>query len=241
MGLGKTVELLACITSHPYTGPPPQFADPAAARKCAAGGRGWGQGDAEAPSPCLPAGRLQQHGVPLVAISLPLCPSTVPCSHRRKKRGVVVECVCGATEEAGYEGERCRRCFGMAALLPPTTCGRLTRTPNSTPDFAPAGLWIQCDECDVWQHAACLGLRREPADFVCGACQRARAAAEVTQDCGATLIVCPTPIVHQWSAGWARAGAGGLGERSFGSAAVHGSHASPATCGRVALNPTHCH
>ena len=45
MGLGKTVELLACITAHPYAGPPPQFADPAAARKCAAL-QGWGAGGA---------------------------------------------------------------------------------------------------------------------------------------------------------------------------------------------------
>ena len=35
---------------------------------------------------------------------------------------------------------------------------------------------------------------------MCGACQRAAAAAAVTQDCGATLVVCPTPIVHQWYA-----------------------------------------
>ena len=62
-----------------------------------------------------------------------------------------------------------------------------------------SGLWLQCDECDAWMHATCLGLRRAPpSDFVCGACQRARAAAAVRQDCGATLVVCPTPILHQW-------------------------------------------
>lgn len=48
-------------------------------------------------------------------------------------------------------------------------------------------------------HAACVGLRRAPPGaFVCGACQKARAAAEVTQPCGATLVVCPTPILQQW-------------------------------------------
>jgi E3 ubiquitin-protein ligase SHPRH len=61
------------------------------------------------------------------------------------------------------------------------------------------GLWLQCDACDAWMHAACVGLKRAPpGEFVCGACQRAAAAAAVTQDCGATLVVCPTPIVHQW-------------------------------------------
>lgn len=34
--------------------------------------------------------------------------------------------------------------------------------------------------------------------FECNGCSRARALAEVTADCGATLIVCPTPILQQW-------------------------------------------
>jgi PHD-finger len=32
-----------------------------------------------------------------------------------------------------------------------------------------AGLWLQCDACAAWQHAACLGLSRAPAG---GALQR---------------------------------------------------------------------
>lgn len=69
--------------------------------------------------------------------------------------------------------------------------------PSSHPTAA--GLWLQCDACDAWMHAACVGLKRAPpGEFVCGPCQRAAAAAAVTQDCGATLVVCPTPIVHQW-------------------------------------------
>ena len=35
-------------------------------------------------------------------------------------------------------------------------------------------------------------------DFECNSCARARGLAEVTADCGATLIVCPTPILEQW-------------------------------------------
>lgn len=70
---------------------------------------------------------------------------------------------------------------------------------GATEEEGYAGLWLQCDECDTWLHAACVGLRRAPPGaFVCGACQKARAAAEVTQPCGATLVVCPTPILHQW-------------------------------------------
>lgn len=43
----------------------------------------------------------------------------------------------------------------------------------------------QGDVCDV-------------GDFVCGRCTRARASQQVVADCGATLIVCPASILHQW-------------------------------------------
>eukprot|EP00887_Chlorella_sp_A99_P002685 scaffold6.g2685.t1 len=115
MGLGKTVELLACIASHRYEGPAPVF--PKASK------------------------------------------------HKRARRQERVDCVCGAdSDDEGYEG-----------------------------------LWVQCDECLAWLHCACVGLRRAPAgEWVCGACLRQSAAAEVTQPCGATLVVCPAPILHQW-------------------------------------------
>jgi E3 ubiquitin-protein ligase SHPRH len=63
-----------------------------------------------------------------------------------------------------------------------------------------AGLWLQCDSCLAWQHGACAGhpRRAPPGDYGCGACRRAAAAAEVTQPCGTTLIVCPAPILSQW-------------------------------------------
>jgi hypothetical protein len=54
-------------------------------------------------------------------------------------------------------------------------------------------------QCDVWMHAACCGVRRAPpGKWMCGACSRAAAAARVAQACGATLVVCPTSILHQW-------------------------------------------
>ncbi len=34
--------------------------------------------------------------------------------------------------------------------------------------------------------------------YVCGRCTRLRASAAVATPCGATLIVCPTPILEQW-------------------------------------------
>ncbi|KAK9810177.1 hypothetical protein WJX72_006177 [[Myrmecia] bisecta] len=62
------------------------------------------------------------------------------------------------------------------------------------------GLWIQCEACEAWLHGACVGYpRRAPAGrFECSSCQRARAATPHTTPCGATLIICPTPILQQW-------------------------------------------
>ena len=35
-----------------------------------------------------------------------------------------------------------------------------------------AGLWLQCDACAAWQHAACLGLSRAPAGDALQRCVR---------------------------------------------------------------------
>ena len=35
-------------------------------------------------------------------------------------------------------------------------------------------------------------------EYICGQCLRARSSAQVTQPSGATLIVCPAPILQQW-------------------------------------------
>ena len=40
--------------------------------------------------------------------------------------------------------------------------------------------------------------RHCPGPYVCGRCTRLRASAAVATPCGATLIVCPTPILEQW-------------------------------------------
>lgn len=107
-----------------------------------------------------------------------------------------VNCACG--RKGAWQGRAEHRLpTHMRAALHPVNLPAFPLAP--CPILIPPGLWLQCDECDAWMHGACLGLRRAPpGEFVCGACQRARAAAEVTQDCGATLIVVPTPILHQW-------------------------------------------
>ena len=68
-----------------------------------------------------------------------------------------------------------------------------------------SGTWVQCGDCGVWQHWACVaGPRARPpaADepWACGLCTRDAAAVEVMQDCGTTLVVCPAPILQQWHA-----------------------------------------
>uniref|UniRef100_A0A1D1XWD7 E3 ubiquitin-protein ligase SHPRH n=1 Tax=Anthurium amnicola TaxID=1678845 RepID=A0A1D1XWD7_9ARAE len=97
------------------------------------------------------------------------------------------------------------------------------------------GLWVQCDICDAWQHADCVGFspkekpsrshedsrsrpRKEHSsktshianqkdstriintneNYTCSVCSELIEAANSTIVTGATLIVCPSPILAQW-------------------------------------------
>lgn len=92
------------------------------------------------------------------------------------------------------------------------------------------GLWVQCDICDAWQHADCVGYspkgrilkpidteggnyRKEKRnkrntvnvivrdeEHVCMACLELMQATDAPMATGATLIVCPAPILFQWHA-----------------------------------------
>ncbi|XP_024025293.1 E3 ubiquitin-protein ligase SHPRH isoform X2 [Morus notabilis] len=99
------------------------------------------------------------------------------------------------------------------------------------------GLWVQCDMCDAWQHADCVGYSskgkpiksREVVDgqgsqgsssakkqkhkrkntativerdghFICQLCSELMQATDTPIATGATLIVCPAPILPQWHA-----------------------------------------
>lgn len=154
MGLGKTVELLACILAH---------------RK-------------QTLDECVTDDDSEQIG-----------------SHIRRQKRERVECICGAaTESQKYEG-----------------------------------LWVQCDTCDAWQHADCVGftsrkklsfsdvkksakmvshvnskshrVRKKSSyviemegNFICSLCAELMEAAKTMIYTGATLVVCPAPIQAQW-------------------------------------------
>ncbi|KAH9620305.1 hypothetical protein KSS87_014794 [Heliosperma pusillum] len=89
------------------------------------------------------------------------------------------------------------------------------------------GLWVQCDVCDAWQHADCVGYsprkrlkgackgqqldrrkQKKSADHivtmegehVCQLCSELMQATGSAVESGATLIVCPAPILLQWQA-----------------------------------------
>ncbi|XP_010253038.1 PREDICTED: E3 ubiquitin-protein ligase SHPRH [Nelumbo nucifera] len=99
------------------------------------------------------------------------------------------------------------------------------------------GLWVQCDICDAWQHADCVGyvpvgtnlkydsshveghckngsvklqkqLKKKgdtkivemDGSHICQPCSELIQATECPVATGATLIVCPTPILPQWRA-----------------------------------------
>ncbi|KAK6155990.1 hypothetical protein DH2020_010238 [Rehmannia glutinosa] len=111
-------------------------------------------------------------------------------------------------------------------------CGAVTES------YRYKGLWVQCDFCDAWQHADCVGYsaRRKTSksggfargdkckehpignsrkytkrkndtkvveidgDYICRTCSELIQATESPIAAGATLIVCPTPILLQWHA-----------------------------------------
>ncbi|KAL2317565.1 hypothetical protein Fmac_031441 [Flemingia macrophylla] len=82
------------------------------------------------------------------------------------------------------------------------------------------GLWVQCDICDAWQHADCVGyspkgkslkskqgcqskaykttIAVRDGEYVCQMCSELIQATESPIASGATLIVCPAPILPQW-------------------------------------------
>ncbi|GKU91240.1 hypothetical protein SLEP1_g5140 [Rubroshorea leprosula] len=100
------------------------------------------------------------------------------------------------------------------------------------------GLWVQCDVCDAWQHAECVGYsprgkanktneiadehgqelkssvkshkrtRKKDdtyivvrdGDYICQPCSELLQATDSPIPTGATLIVCPAPILSQWHA-----------------------------------------
>ncbi|KAL8539428.1 hypothetical protein ACS0TY_001155 [Phlomoides rotata] len=100
------------------------------------------------------------------------------------------------------------------------------------------GLWVQCDFCDAWQHADCVGysvktkksksgqvaggekcedrsignsrksrkrkndteIVQMDGEYICHICSALMQATESPIAAGATLIVCPTPILLQWHA-----------------------------------------
>ncbi|XP_042957344.1 E3 ubiquitin-protein ligase SHPRH isoform X1 [Carya illinoinensis] len=99
------------------------------------------------------------------------------------------------------------------------------------------GLWVQCDICDAWQHADCVGYSPEgklksgevsgvqrcerksmigskgytrrkkkaniavrDGEHICPLCLELMHATESPVATGATLIVCPAPILPQWHA-----------------------------------------
>ncbi|KAK7275887.1 hypothetical protein RIF29_17013 [Crotalaria pallida] len=82
------------------------------------------------------------------------------------------------------------------------------------------GLWVQCDICDAWQHADCVGyspigkplkskegcgnktykitIDERDGEYVCQMCSELIQATQSPIASGATLIVCPASILPQW-------------------------------------------
>ncbi|GAX82125.1 hypothetical protein CEUSTIGMA_g9553.t1 [Chlamydomonas eustigma] len=73
--------------------------------------------------------------------------------------------------------------------------------------------WLLCGECLAWMHLECVGavsrammrrVKRSSGDqsfsvFTCMKCLKHKASQQIHTPCGATLIVCPSAILDQWS------------------------------------------
>ncbi|KAI3952838.1 hypothetical protein MKX01_006881 [Papaver californicum] len=159
MGLGKTVELLACIFAHR---------------------RPTSEGDVTFDNEM----QVNRHQI----------------SNLKRLKRERVECICGAVNES----------------------------------YKYKGLWVQCDTCDAWQHADCVGyspVRRPSGSHeaaedtghqqVPSVKKKKNSSTEIVEDdvnftyqlcleliqassspviTGATLIVCPASILQQWHA-----------------------------------------
>ncbi|KAK1409267.1 hypothetical protein QVD17_35793 [Tagetes erecta] len=103
-------------------------------------------------------------------------------------------------------------------------CGAVSESSRYT------GLWVQCDVCDAWQHADCVGYQFNEkkseinnesdlngdtrkrkkykgskivicdAAHICPLCSELIQATDSPVATGATLVVCPAPILPQWHA-----------------------------------------
>ncbi|CAK8537765.1 unnamed protein product [Lathyrus sativus] len=134
---------------------------------------------------CIFAHRRSANGCDTLIDSVPQVNDNVKAALKRLKRERV-ECICGAVSESlQYEG-----------------------------------LWVQCDVCDAWQHADCVGyspkgkplkskqglenkthkttIALRNGEYVCQMCSELMQATESPIASGATLIVCPAPILPQW-------------------------------------------
>jgi len=90
----------------------------------------------------------------------------------------------GAEEEEEEEVEGPSGCF----------CGSTPRGGES--------VWVQCDVCRRWCHAACAGFASEEEaeaveGYTCLVCA-SEAGGRSPLACGATLLVCPASILGQW-------------------------------------------
>eukprot|EP00736_Rhodelphis_marinus_P000333 Rmarinus@m.29946 len=59
--------------------------------------------------------------------------------------------------------------------------------------------WVACDECGSWQHAQCVGfeINRSNRAYFCPSCVLGGGIGKT--ESGATLVVCPSTILQQWS------------------------------------------
>jgi E3 ubiquitin-protein ligase SHPRH len=175
MGLGKTVELLACILANGYN-------------------------STSTPSPVETARRLLEDKL----------------ARRKRER---VDCACGATEEdenytfSWVQCDICDAwqhgiCVGYASLTEvkeqrnranAKSGKRLSIVDSKEGDGDEKLNGVKRRKIKKGSGGFREHINWKKGDsFVCGACAELIGGVKVIGDCGATLVVCPTPILQQW-------------------------------------------
>ncbi|BBN01240.1 E3 ubiquitin-protein ligase SHPRH [Marchantia polymorpha subsp. ruderalis] len=124
---------------------------------------------------------------------------------KRKVRRL--ECVCGSAEEEEYE-DSCVKCVICDAWQHSTCVAHKKPTEQSAGQWNEESSKTESKSKGTGAQSRCTKMRSKLREnnndilstgnkFVCGTCAELIARVEV-EDSGATLIVCPTPILQQW-------------------------------------------
>ena len=240
MGLGKTVELLALVVQHPWVPVPSESLHPGTTESPAPPWAGLAEsclcGELLAPPPSLPRASARAAHPPQ--------PSAVAAGRSGRPQRIAAAAAAASFTAAAWldnddEDAECGDSSGDEAggarRAAPGRRGRPTPQPQGSrrPLGRRGSGIVDCVTCGTALHAACVDAPTRGV-FVCGRCRRWEAARCEERPCGATLVVCPGPILEQWRRELGRHIRGGAVSVLVYSGQPQGGAAPPVTAAELA-------